>query len=112
MSIWCYILSNLSHLKHNMKFVGSVTSVLQSAVVQKQLKQKIIHIGCKNDFWIFTIVLKSHLSPVSFYWCHIIWDLKKSHYESHASDPISWIFNDIINMGCDLFRPIELFVAK
>ena len=29
----------------------------------------------------------------------------------HASDPMSWIFNDIIKTGYDLFQPIKLLVA-
>ena len=32
-----------------------------------------------------------------------VWDLKKQLYESHASDPMSWIINDMINMGYNIF---------
>jgi hypothetical protein len=34
------------------------------------------------------------------------------NYRTQASDPMSWIFNDMINMGYDLFRPINLLVAN
>jgi hypothetical protein len=35
--------------------------------------------------------------------CRGVGDVRKLNYGSHASDHISWIFNDMINTGYDLF---------
>jgi hypothetical protein len=66
-----------------------------------------------NIIVIHSNLIKSHLSCAPLDW-HVatceIW--RKPHYGSHASDPMSWILNDIINTGYDLFRPIRLFVVN
>ena len=38
-------------------------------------------------------------------------DLTKQHYVSHGRDPMSWIFDDMINTGDLLFRPTESCVG-
>lgn len=38
-------------------------------------------------------------------------DMKKPHCKSQASDPKSWIFNDMKNTGYNPFRSIRWFVA-
>ena len=40
--------------------------------------------------------------------CDQVWE---NHHRSHLSEPMSWIFNDMINMGYDLFHPIGLLVV-
>jgi hypothetical protein len=44
--------------------------------------------------------------------CGCMGNLEKPHDGIHASDPMSLIFNNVINMGYNLFRPIRLLVAN
>jgi len=46
--------------------------------------------------------------------CHGMVDMKKSYYWSHASDPITGIFNDnyMINTGYDLFSANQIAHSK
>ena len=60
--------------------------------------------------WNHTIWFKSHLSLSPLDW-HGVGDLKIPHYRSHGSDPMSWIFNDMINADYSLFQPIGLLVV-
>jgi hypothetical protein len=48
----------------------------------------------------------SHLLP----WCHSRGDLKKPHYRSNVSDPMSWPFprNENTKLLCDLFYYLTL----
>ena len=58
---------------------------------------------------------KSHLSLIPLFYllkCRGAKNLKKMHYRSHASDPMTWIFNDMINTGCELFWLIRLLVEN
>ena len=40
-----------------------------------------------------------------------VWSENKHNYGSHASDNVSWIFNDTKHTSYELFRPIGCFVA-
>ena len=58
---------------------------------------------------LLTVLFHSHIStmynfPTSFIYIY--------HYVLHAIDPMSCIFNDMINMGYDLFRSIGLLIAN
>lgn len=59
------------------------------------------------------IWLKSHLllSYFSLLACCDAGDLKTRHYRSHASDPMTWIFN-MINTGHDLFSANQITCGK
>jgi hypothetical protein len=86
-------------------------------IVQKYLCSwisiKFILLQCWTiQYRVMSIWSKSHLSLAPQ--CRCVGDLKKTHYGSYASDPMSWISNDIINTGCDrhLFRLIGLLTAN
>jgi hypothetical protein len=53
----------------------------------------------------------NNLIKITYLICHSVGGPKKPPYGSHASDPMSWIFNDIIKTGYDLFQPIKLLVT-
>ena len=57
-------------------------------------------------FYAFNVSCNSHQSSL------IVGYIKKPHNRSHASDPMSWIFNDMMNKGYDPFRQIRLLVAN
>ena len=62
---------------------------------------------------LFLICLQSDISLTSpLLICCGMGDLSKPHYSSHASDPMTWIFNCMINTGNDLFQPIWLLVTN
>jgi len=55
--------------------------------------------------WKILIKITSNLLPFT--------DMSRmKNYRTQASDPMSWIFNDMLNMGYDLFRSINLLVAN
>jgi hypothetical protein len=54
----------------------------------------------KNKQWFIWLQCdkKSSLTGSPLLICHNVGDMKKPHHRSHASDPMPWIFNNMINI--------------
>ena len=83
----------------------------------------ILHVSCsplrisltltykQEIIWVIPVTRRVHsIWYLRFYYFPLLIyrgmvDLTKQHYVSHGRDPMSWIFDDMINTGDLLFRP-------
>jgi hypothetical protein len=113
LQVWYWILEIFGQCFFSFYFMTSFHCFIVQKYLCSWISIKFILLQCWTiQYRVMSIWSKSHLSLAPQ--CRCVGDLKKTHYGSYASDPMSWISNDIINTGCDrhLFRLIGLLTAN